>query len=118
MKKILVLFCLLVSITASAESFKYMYGGPSNTDVMSYVRLNTQPVILNYLTELSAIQLIFEGDSLMFYIISTKEKGREIIVSTVTSDGRKTNFSITNEMTIFVLGDIGYVITDIPKNMW
>lgn len=118
MKKILILLCLIVSFAASAESYKYMYSGRKDADPMGYMLINRDPVILNFLTDLSAVQVILEGESLLFYIADCYDSGREILLNTVLGDGRKARFSISNEMTIFVVGDYSYVITDIPKSRW
>lgn len=118
MKKILILLCLLVSFAASAESYKFMYSGKKDADPMSYRLINRDPVILNFLTDLSAVQVILEGESLLFYIADCYDSGREILLTAVMDDGRRARFSITNEMTIFVVGEYSYVITDIPKTRW
>lgn len=52
-----------------------MYSGKANQSIESYTRVNVDPVVLNFIEELEAIQLVFEGNSIMFYVVkSTKEK--------------------------------------------
>lgn len=118
MKKILILFCLLVSFTIKAESFNYMYFGKANQSIESYTRVNVDPVVLNFIEELEAIQLVFEGNSIMFYVVKIYEGESGTIIKTVASDGRQAGFSIDKSLTIFSLGEFIYVITNLPKYKW
>ena len=115
MKYLLVLFCLFASFTTKAESFNYMYSGSVDEPLSEYTRINEDPVILTFIEELQAIQLIYEGNSLMFTILSTEEGRTGIIVKTVANDGRRAKFIIAEKMTAFELGKYIYVITNLPK---
>lgn len=119
MKKILILFCLLVSFTTKAESFNYIYSGREDQPIESYIRINADPVGLNFIKDLDAIQLILEGNSFMFYVVKVYERGENnSLVKTVASDGRLAVFDIHKSFTVFSLGEIVYIVTNIPKYKW
>ena len=119
MKKIFILLCMLISITVNAKSFKYeyIYSGDADGATMSYERINKGPVIVNFIEEIEAIQLIWDDTELMFYIkdaLPVKE-GETVLIATQKDTNAKTTFLVNETGIIFIVGKYGYLITNTPK---
>lgn len=112
--------CILASsILASAESFKYLYAGDASLDHPFYQKINATPVSINFLEDNEAIQLIIEGESVMFYVIEvTQVDEHEMRILTVTKSGDGVKFACIPGFIIFRVKDVGYIATNIPKYAW
>lgn len=114
------IFCILAgSILASAESFKYLYAGNAKLENPYYQKINNNPISINFLEDNEAIQLVVEGESIMFYIIEvTQINEYEMIILTTTKSGDGVKFACVPGFIIFRVDDVGYIATNIPKYAW
>lgn len=119
MKKLIILLFCIITTTVSAESFKYLYAGDLDVSSRYYKKINSNPVSLNFLEDNEAIQLVVEGESIMFYITGIQNVSEyEMKITTITKSGDRVNFVCFPQFIIFSVEDIGYVITDVPKYAW
>ena len=121
MKKIItIVFCMLASLTlASAESFNYLYSGYIVKGSETFIRLNTNPVFINFIEDNEAIRLVIEGESVMFYVSEiTHISEYEMKITTLKKDGSIVVFTCIPGFIVFTIGDMGYIATDVPKYAW
>lgn len=110
--------CILTT-TVNAESFKYLYAGDATVSNPYYQKINKNPVSINFLEDNEAIQLVVEGESIMFYIIEVTQVDKyETRVLTVTKSGDGVKFACVPGFIIFRVDNVGYIATNIPKYAW
>lgn len=118
MKHLMLVILLLATMSTNAESFKYMYGGQEGHAPSTFIRLNEEPVHLNFLEDIEAIQVVYGDENVLFYVMAATKEDDETIVAAMKKDGTKAIFSIRDKVTIFQIDDYIYVITNIPKEYW
>lgn len=120
MRKYLFLFCLfLICIAIDAQSFtyKYLYFGDANGATKSYVRINKDPVVLTFIEKEEAIQLVWEGDNLVFYVkdVLNMSENETLITAVQKGSNIYATFYLKDSSVLLILGKYAYLITDIQK---